>query len=225
MNKQFEVRWERELPAAPQDVWDAVTLHAGAWLWPISFEPRVGGTEQGLSGEGGTVTAWDPPRHFQTRAGEGEAANQLDYVLTRTHNGTHVSYAHNGSVAVEDFDRELDACELHTAFYAHSMAEYVRHFAGKEAAYLSADAAEGTTTAAVRESVGVPRDAMVGTAVRVNGSDGVVDYLTGSFVGVRTATALIRIYGRDPWGWPVAVAVHDFAGNDDWNDWLTGAVR
>lgn len=28
MVKQFEVRWEGELPARPQDVWDAITAHA-----------------------------------------------------------------------------------------------------------------------------------------------------------------------------------------------------
>jgi hypothetical protein len=42
MAKEFEVRWEGELPAAPQQVWDAVTLHADGWLWKIEYEPWVG---------------------------------------------------------------------------------------------------------------------------------------------------------------------------------------
>jgi uncharacterized protein YndB with AHSA1/START domain len=28
MVKEFEVRWEGRLPAAPADVWDAITQHA-----------------------------------------------------------------------------------------------------------------------------------------------------------------------------------------------------
>lgn len=27
MTKEFEVRWKGELPASPQDVWDAFTIH------------------------------------------------------------------------------------------------------------------------------------------------------------------------------------------------------
>ena len=30
MVKEFEVRWEGELPASPEDVWDAITQHATA---------------------------------------------------------------------------------------------------------------------------------------------------------------------------------------------------
>ena len=36
--------------------------------------------------------------------------------------------------------------------------------------------------------------------------DGVVDYLTATFVGVRTADGLYRFYGRDAFGWPVGAA-------------------
>lgn len=219
MDKAFEVRWRREFGTPPGEVWDAITRRSAGWLWPVSYEPRVGGAERGLTHAGGSVTAWDPPRRFQTRAG----GNQLDYVLRPTTTGTHVSYTHHATVAVEDYDRELDACEQHTDFYAHSMAEYLCHFAGRDATYRSADSA--ATTATVRTRVGVPEEAAIGTPVDVNGHAGVVDYLQNSFVGVRTRHALIRIYGRERWGWPVGIAVHDFADNDQWDNWLTGVAQ
>jgi hypothetical protein len=64
MPKQFEVRFEGELPATPQEVWDAFTTYTRGWYWEIDYEPRLGGKESGLTAAGGTVTAWDPPRHF-----------------------------------------------------------------------------------------------------------------------------------------------------------------
>ena len=45
--------------------------------------------------------------------------------------------------------------------------------------------------------------------------DGVVDYATDAFLGVRSADALYRVYGRDAWGWPVGVAHHLFADGVD----------
>jgi hypothetical protein len=49
MVKEWEVRWEGELPAAPQDVWDAITQHADGYLRKVEYEPRVGGAERGLT--------------------------------------------------------------------------------------------------------------------------------------------------------------------------------
>ena len=57
--------------------------------------------------------------------------------------------------------------------------------------------------------------------------DGVIDYLTGAFLGVRTDDALYRFYGRDAWGWPVGIGHHHFSPGVDpvrageaWRVWL-----
>jgi hypothetical protein len=138
MAKQFEVQWEGELSASPQDVWDAFTVHTDGWLWKIEYEPRVGGAERGLTSGGGTVTAWDPPRHFSTT-------------------GDRVRLTPAGLEPIE----------------------------------------------------------------------GVVDHATHPFLGVRSADALHRFYGRDAGGWPVGVAHHLFADGADatageraWSTWL-----
>ncbi|MGI5492650.1 hypothetical protein [Microtetraspora malaysiensis] len=78
----------------------------------------------------------------------------------------------------------------------------------------------------------VPGRVDVGDEVRLTPTglkpiEGVVDYATPVFLGVRSADALYRFYGRDAWGWPVGVAHHLFAEDADaatarqgWGAWL-----
>jgi len=237
MAKQFEVQWEGEVSATPQEVWDAFTLHTDGWLWRIEYEPLVGGTERGLTSGGGTVTAWDPPRHFSTRCErDGGGFNELDYVLEPRGAGTYLRYRHRGTFA-EDYDRQLDACRQHTLFYNHSLGEYARHFGGRSAAYVAAEAPAASAqggSAALRRALGVAEDVATGDRVRLTPAglepiEGVVDYATHAFLGVRSADALYRFYGRDAWGWPVGVAHHLFGDGADaaaseqaWSTWLDG---
>lgn len=245
MAEPFEVRWEGVLPGTPDQVWDAITVHAEGWVWKVEYEPWVGGAERGLTPQGGSVTVWDQPKRFVTRAegsepGEtSEGFNQLSFVLVPHPEGTRVSYVHN-SVFTENYDVELDACRRHTEFYHHSLAEYVRYFAGREAAYVSADGPESSAKGgmpAVRAALGLSDDVAAGQRVRLTPAgldpiDGVVDYSTDAFLGVRSADALYRVYGRDAWGYPVGVAHHLFAGGVDqadqqeaWQRWLTGVFE
>jgi hypothetical protein len=240
MAREFEVRWEGELPATPQEVWEAFTVHTAGWLWKIEYEPRVGGVERGLTACGGAVTVWDPPRHFTTRAEDGHGVNQLDYRLEPRGSGTYLRYVHRGAIA-GDYDTELDACQQHTAFYNHSLGEYLRHFSGRVATYIACEAPEVSAQgglAALRRAIGLPESPADGPAtgdrVRLTPAglqsiDGVVDYSTPAFLGVRTDDALYRFYGRDAWGWPVGVAHHLFAADTDseatgqaWSTWLAG---
>jgi hypothetical protein len=62
----------------------------------------------------------------------------------------------------------------------------------------------------------------VGDRLAVRGDAGVVDYVTPEFLGVRTADALYRFYGRDAFGWRIGVGRHHFADVDaeGWDAWL-----
>jgi hypothetical protein len=236
MAKVFEVRWEGDLPAPPGEVWDAFTVHTAGWYWRIEYEPWVGGAERGLSSGDGRVTVWDPARRFKTRVElDGDKFNELDYVLERRGSGTHLRYVHRGGIDENDFDREFDACRQHTAFYYHSLGEYLSHFRGRNAAYFRAEAPESSAVggfAAMRRALGVAEDVAIGDGVRLTPAgmapiEGVVDYATDAFLGIRAADALYRFYGRDEWGWPVGVAHHLFAdgadeaaGEQAWSKWL-----
>jgi uncharacterized protein YndB with AHSA1/START domain len=232
MNKKFEVKWEGELPAAPEAVWDALTKHSDGYLWKIEYEPRVGGAERGLTDGGGTVTVWDPPHHFVTLADNGE--NQLDYVFEPTATGTYVRYVHNGAIPEEHFVNGYESCIQHTDFYHHSLGQYARYFSGRKAVYVSAKA--NTNVSKVRQALGLPDDLAVGDKVTLTPEgmdpiDGIIDYTTDAFTGVRSADALYRVYGRDVWASPVGVAHHFFADNinenalqEAWSAWLEKAV-
>ena len=234
MAEEFQVTWEGLLPATPEVVWDAVTRHSEGWLWAIEYEPRLGGAERGLSGGGGTVTAWEPGKHFATEAPETNGFNKLDYVFEARNHGTYLTYTHNG-VMDDDVERQVDACRQHTAFYYHSLGEYVAHFAGRDSSYVSLDAPESSAkggTTAITRALGLPDTTYVGERVHLTPDglpaiEGVVDYVSPAFLGIRTADALYRIYGRDYWGWPAGVAHHFFdpatAGTEEaWRTWLDG---
>jgi hypothetical protein len=89
-----------------------------------------------------------------------------------------------------------------------------------------ADGADGDFNR-LRRALGVAGDLAVGDPVRLApaGTDAVVDYVTGEFLGVRSADALYRFFGRDRWGWPVGVSAHLFGGKAEtaeraWSGWL-----
>lgn len=238
--KEFEVRWEGALPASPQDVWDAITQRADGYLWKIEYEPWVGGAERGLTAGGGTVTAWEPPRHLATRTRpetERDGVNELHFRLEPHGSITYLRYHHRAAVPADDFDRQLDACRHHTTFYNHSLGQYACYFAGREPAYVSVDGPASSADGgfvALRRALGVADDVVVGDPVRLTPAglepiDGVVDYATDAFLGVRSADALYRVYGRDAWGWPAGVAHHLFADGVDqaasqrvWSEWIAG---
>jgi len=240
MAKEFEVRFDGLLPAQPDEAWAAITTpQTAGWLWAIDYEPRVGGAERGLSGDGGKVTAWEPTRHFATRAERADGwFNELDYVLEPREGATFLRYLHRGVMDDAGFDNGYEACRRHTAFYYHSLGEYLGHFAGRPVTYVSADgppeSAAAGSFAAVRNELGIARDAASGDRVTVDlpdapGVEATIDYLTQEFIGLRADDALYRFYGRDAFGWPVGIAHHLFGEDGDasaveraWSDWLAG---
>jgi hypothetical protein len=237
MAKEFEVRWEGELVGSPPEVWDAITVHTAGWLWQVDYEPRLGGLERGLASQGGTVTAWDPARLFTTRIEFDDGAfNELDYVIEPRGTGSYLRYAHSGMFG-DDYDVQLDMCRQHTAFYQHTLGEYLGHFSGRDAAHFTLDAPAASKQggfAAFRRALGIADDIAVGDKVRLapegmNPIEGVVDYATGPFLGVRAEDTMYRFFGRDHWGPPVGVALHLFGEDPDqdalkevWNTWLAG---
>ena len=44
MSREFEIPREIDLPAAPDDVWTAMTADTAAWLFPTGMEIPAGGS-------------------------------------------------------------------------------------------------------------------------------------------------------------------------------------
>jgi hypothetical protein len=211
MYETFEVGDERVLHGTPEQVWDAITVHANGWLWPVTYED---GVATGLASTPGSVIASEPPRRFSVRHDrEGGWFNQLDYELEPGAGGvTLMRYRHRGAFTPQEHAVQLDQCRQHTDFYNHSLGEYVRHFAGRDATYTSVETARDA-----RAQLGVPADARPGDEVAL----GVIDYATHAFLGIRTEDALLRVYDRRAWGAGVQVTQHGFGGRDGvWLDEL-----
>ncbi|SNT48622.1 hypothetical protein SAMN05443665_10351 [Actinomadura meyerae] len=242
MGREFEIVREYETGASPEQVWEAVTTGTGAWLWPMEFEPRVGGAAGGV----GTVTAWDPPRRLTTRAedpaglgGMPQTLNVLDHrIEPREGGGAWVRYVHSG-IFTGDWDDQYDGAARHTDFYLHTLRQYLEHFTGRTAVHSdvqgpAASMQKGSFAAAVK-ALGIDGAAQ-GDTVRVDAPgtgpvEAVLDYRTEYFAGLRTDDAMYRLFGRDAWGGPVGIALHRFApdaaatrdaAQDAWRSWLEG---
>lgn len=241
MSKEFEIAREFEVDATPEQVWDAVTSGNGGWLWPMEApEPREGG--RGPSGS--LVAAWDPPHRYTNRVEDVEGSsrqtlNQLDYTIESRDEGRRawMRYVHSG-IFVDDWDNQYDGAGKHTDFYLHTLREYLTRFAGRTVAFATLSGPEASTAsdafAAVARALGLGDDAAEGARVQARGPEGqaldtVVDYRNPYFIGLRTDTALLRFFGRNHWGAPVGISVHDFAPDADakrnelaWQSWLNG---
>jgi hypothetical protein len=221
------------------DVWEAITRGTAGWLWPLDFQTREGGLVGGLTTGGDVVTGWDPPRRLTVRgAGAGGRFEHRDCVLEAWNRGTFLRYTHTGVLGEGDRDNEYEACRQQTEFHFHSLGEYLKHFKGRPVTYVRADGPAGSASPGsfgrLRVAIGLAHRASVGGRVRfevpgLDPVDGVLDYLTANFAGVRTAHGLYRCYGRDAFGWPVRVAHHLFAADVDeekttraWAAWLDG---
>jgi hypothetical protein len=232
MGKKFEIRREVELPATPEEVWEAVSTSEGikAWLFPEETPPDA-------------VVESDRPHRFAVRVeGEGGWFNAVEYVLEAREGGTTVlRYVHSGIFDEEGWDTQYDAVNQHTDFYLHTLGEYLRHFGGRPATFVG-DVPGGVEAPAssaapdgfekLKRALGVTDAVAEGDAVQVDldGAgrlDAVVDYLRPNFVGIRTADGMYRFFGRNAFGGPVGMTAHLFSDRVDpeqtaetWRGWL-----
>lgn len=124
--------------------------------------------------------------------------------------------------------------------YLYTLAQYHSHFSGRRASYVEA---EGPASSAAPEAwpvlvgalgTGGPTELGSDVSIELPGAeplDGVIDYATTNFIGLRTPDALIRLHGR--WGLGMAVAVSHHAYSDSfdaeatkraWKAWLDQAL-
>lgn len=247
MGREFEVRRDVTLEATPEQVWAAIATGPGltAWFAPMELDPD----DPGIT--------WDPPRHLVVRTPEAAdgSTQAFEYLVeARNGGGTVLRFVHSGVLgdppAGTDPDGWGDEFEDVTGrgwdMYLHTLAQYLRYFPGRAAAYVDAEAppasADPETWARLLSLLGPGDDLALGSPVRI-GLDGAapvegeIDYLTPSFLGIRTADALVRFHGRAALGMPIAVGHHVYAAagaepdtdtaatGKAWQDWLAQLQR
>lgn len=211
--------------------------HGGTFPLPTREAQDPRGTRnlrdgQGLLGAPGTPGASGPRR---SRAGQGTRSGRLG----RGAQGARAAEAARSAraaLAARDRDDRYEVASAYTDFHLHSLRQYLTYFAGRPVVFTALDApaagAGADAFARLAQELGLPGDASEGARVRLGAPtgelDAVIDFRTPYFIGLRTEDALHRFFGRNRFGRPVAVSVHDFAPGADakgteaaWHDWLT----
>jgi hypothetical protein len=230
MGKEFEIRREVELPATPEEVWEAVATGPGTASWLFPEEP----------GPNSTVESDRPYRYAVRTEGEGGDFNAIEFVIEAREGGTAVlRYVHSGVFQEEGWDDQYDAVASHTEFYLHTLGQYLEHFSPRTATYVGGgpggiDGPEASMTPdafeKLKSTLGASSE---GDRVQLpnDGGEGVVDYADDKFLGVRTGDALYRFFGRNAFGGPVGMSIHHFGDVDvdaatrAWSGWLESLYR
>jgi uncharacterized protein YndB with AHSA1/START domain len=226
MSRPFEITREVDLPAAPDDVWTAITADPAAWMFPTGLEIPAGAEPP----EGAPIITWDPPHRLVIRMQSPDGTfNALDYTIEARDGGTaQLRYVHSGILA-DGWEDQYDAAEAHTDFYLHTLGQYLAHFNGRTVTYVGQPSsgidgpeAAGTPEAmhTLRTALGLSSDAAAGDQVHASlgdagALDGVIDYATPEFLGVRTDDGLYRFFGRNYFGHVVGMSAHLFSDGVD----------
>ena len=210
-NRNFEIVYDTELPGTPERVWEAVTTGTPAWMFPTDQWPDV-------------KTVKEYPTHLVSRMeGPDGWFNQLEHVLEPLDGGrARLHYVHSGIFA-DNWDEQYDGASRHTEFYLHTLGQYLKYFDGRPVVFTDIQAPAASQApdgfARLRGALGVAA-AEQGSQVDVE-PDGVgklsgeVDFSNEHFLGLRTSVAMYRFFGRNAWGAPVGMTVHDFSGAGD----------
>lgn len=243
MARPFEVRKEIELDATPEEVWEAIATGPGIDAWFMGtneVEPREGGvarmTLPGWTSES-TVKVWDPPNRFVTETARGEDGRFMafEYLIEGRGGGSTVlRFVHSGFLPDDAWEAEYEALKTGDPAYLQKLAEYLKYFRGRTAVPVSAYGPQVDKERAwkvFKDALGLTGEVAEGDRVRSTPEglppiEGVVDYVSPDFLGVRTSDGLYRfIHGMGT----VVVGHHIYADVDQqateraWQSWIERA--
>jgi uncharacterized protein YndB with AHSA1/START domain len=242
MPHEFELEYEIEVDATPEAVWDAIATGHGLDSWFMGrneIEATVGGAARtilpGFAFEA-TVTASDPPKRLAQRTAEGPdgSVHAFEFLIEGREGGsTVVRWVHSGFLG-DDWEAEYEGLSEGDPMYLDKLGQYLRYFRGWHATPVGAWGPKVKERDRAWElfgrGLGLPGPVEVGERVRLTPArlepiDGVVDYRTPSFLGVRASDAIYRfIYGYDG---TIVLGHHLFREGADqqkeeaaWSAWL-----
>jgi uncharacterized protein YndB with AHSA1/START domain len=243
MAHEFEIKDEITVDATPEEVWEAIATGPGIDSWFMGrneIEPREGGkarmTLPGFTMES-TVTTWDPPKRLVLRSPQGEdgSLHAFEYIVEgRGKGSTVVRWVHSGFLG-DNWEAEYEGLKEGDPMYFHKLAQYLTYFRGRKATPVDVYGPQVPDRehawGVMRKGLGLTGPVAEGDQVRLTPEalaplEGVVDYVSPSFLGLRTDDGLYRfIYGFEG---TVVLGHHIFADVDEketeeaWRSWLTG---
>ncbi|MEV7971222.1 SRPBCC domain-containing protein [Sphaerisporangium sp. NPDC088356] len=241
MPHEFELRKQVTLEATPEQVWEAIATGPGVDSWFMGrneIEPREGGATRQYFGDfpvEATVTAWEPSKRFGFRSDKNPDGSFMafEYLIEGRDQGSTVLRLVQSGILGDDWDAEYDALNRGWDMYLHTLDQYLTHFPGRSAVVVFGARPKtggGEPMWQVLErGLGLPGPVTRGERVRLTPEgldpiDGVADYATPGFLGVRTEDGLYRfIQGMHE---TLVVGHHIFADVDPmkteraWQEWL-----
>jgi len=244
MAHPFELTNEFQVDATPEEVWDAIATGPGVDAWFMGrneIEPRVGGAARTVmrgSTEEATVTAWEPPTRFASRTPEGPdgSFHAFEYIVEGRQKGsTVVRWVHSGFLG-ENWEAEYEGLSEGDPMYFDKLRVYLTYFRGRTAtpveAFGPAVPNRDEAWARYHRALGLASAPALGDGVRLTPEglpvlDGVVDWLSRDFFGVRTDDGIYRFMHIAAFGGPTGVGHHIFVDDLDqqdaeqaWGSWL-----
>ncbi|HUQ58758.1 SRPBCC domain-containing protein [Lentzea sp.] len=215
MGHAFESTDEIEVPASVEDVWTAIATGPGIDSWFMGTnEVANGQVKMAFGGYGPTcgITASEPPHHFAYDTGKAPDGRFMAYeflVEGREHGSTVLRMVTSGFLPGDDWADEFEAMTLGGALFRGTLAEYLRHFAGRTARPLTVfGPVVGDWDEAWKK---------LGAAIAEKLPDAVEYHRNAHTLGLRTGTGLYRFMRG--FGGPVIAAHHVFEGDESEQDW------
>jgi len=138
MGKDFETRFDAQVPATPEQVWDAIATGPGISSWFVGRTEVEGTSVRTSFGDGwipaGTVTAADAPHRFAYRSDTDQDGRFVAYeylIEGRAGAATVLHAVTSGFLPGDDWADEYEAMRYGTGLFFHTLTDYLRWFPGR----------------------------------------------------------------------------------------------
>ncbi|MET8150218.1 SRPBCC domain-containing protein [Actinoplanes sp. NPDC049668] len=204
MGKDFEARHDAEVPATPEQVWDAIATGPGISSWFVGATEVDGASVRTSFGDGwipdGTVTVSQPPHRFAYRtptAGDGRFVAYEYLIEGRDRAGTVLRTVTSGFLPGDDWAEEFEAMGFGTELFFATLVQYLREFPGRAATPVTVFGPPVTdwpgTWRRLHAALGLGAAPRAGDPARsALTGDGVVYFTNPHTLGIRTPDALYR---------------------------------
>jgi uncharacterized protein YndB with AHSA1/START domain len=197
VGKEFETRLDAEVPATPEQVWDAIATGPGISSWFVGRTEVDGATVRTSFGDGlippGAVTVAEEPARFAYGSPEAPDGRFVAYeylIEARDNAATVLRTVTSGFLPGDDWAAEYEAMQYGTALYFATLVEYLRFFPGRPADVVTV--------------IGPPVDDWDAAWTRLRAGldiDGTVYFENPHTLGIRTGGAFFRFIRGLHGGW------------------------
>jgi uncharacterized protein YndB with AHSA1/START domain len=204
MGKDFETRLDAEVPATPEQVWDAIATGPGISSWFVGRTEVDGATVRTSFGDGwipaGTVTASDAPHRFAYGSAAGPDGRFVAYeylIEGRAGAATVLRAVTSGFLPGDDWADEFEAMRYGTELFFQTLVQCLTRFPGRSATPVTVFGPQvgdwPRTWRHLHAALGLGAAPRAGDPVRCELiGDGVVYFTNPHTLGIRTPDGLYR---------------------------------